>query len=239
MFLLFKSNFVSYGAEHLSWIIAGVASALFWIILGMKQTSLENKRRVGLAMSMIPVVLWVSISIYIVLHVRPVDLGLVLPFHVCYFLNMLMPVMMWRQSYSLFEVSYFMVMAGSLQALLTPDLQTVFPDYMNIRYFFIHIGLPQSILFAIFVYGFRPTWSSLGKAFMWMNVYLVFVSVVNLTLGTNFMYVCRKPNAPTLLDIFGDWPWYLIGGELLALVLFTVVMMPFAVRWPTLRRERW
>lgn len=238
MTLLFKSNFVSYGMEHLAWIMAGVASAFFWIILGMKQTSEENRRKVGLIMSMIPVVLWFSSSIYLYLNEPIVDYTLVLPFHVCYFLNMLMPIMLWRRSYYLFEITYFMVMAGTIQALLTPDLDTVFPDHMNIRYFFIHIGLPQSILFAIFVYGFRPAWRSIGKAFMWMNIYLVFVGMLNLALGTNFMFLCRKPNATTLLDIFGDWPWYLIGGELLALVLFTVVMMPFAVKWPALRRVR-
>jgi hypothetical integral membrane protein (TIGR02206 family) len=139
-------------------------------------------------------------------------------------------VLLWRRSYFLFEVSYFLIMAGCIQALFTPDLQTVFPDYINIRYFFVHIGLVQSILYAIFVYGFRPTWRSFGKSFLWSNVYFVFVIGVNALLGTNFMYLRQKPPTPTLLDLFGDWPWYIAGAELLALVLFAVVMLPFAFR---------
>lgn len=233
---LFQQNFVSWGLEHWSWLAAGLASMVFWIGLGRIQLLDERKRLVGLIQSLIPVGIWISISVYWTATIRPVPIDWVLPFHACYFLNLLMPVMLWRRSFFLFEVSYFMIMAGSLQGLLTPDLQTVFPDIMNIRYFFIHIGLAQSILFAIIVYGFRPTWRGLGKAFLWTNIYFVFVGIINLLLGTNFMYLRRKPNTTTLLDLFGPWPWYIVGGELLALVLYIVVLLPFAFRWNVFRR---
>ncbi len=186
-------------------------------------------------MALIPVVLWTLAGVQIARDPGPLRLDLILPFHVCYFLNLLMPVMLWRKSYFLFEISYFMVMAGCIQALLTPDIPQSFPDTLNIRYFFVHIGLVQSILFAIFVYGFRPTWHSFGKSFLWSNIYFVFISGINYLLDTNFMYLRHKPPTPTLLDLFGEWPWYILGGELLALVLFTVVMLPFALRIPRLR----
>jgi hypothetical integral membrane protein (TIGR02206 family) len=227
--LLFDPQFVSYGMEHLLWLLFGATSTFLWILAGKRQNSDGGKRKVGLIMSLLPAALWVGVSLYMIFWVRLVDLGLVLPFHACYFLNLLMPVMLYRRSYFIFEISYFMIMGGCIQALLTPDIQTTFPDYMNIRYFFVHMCLAQSILYAIFVYGFRPTWKSLGKAFLWINIYFVFIILVNLLLDTNFMYLRSKPNAVTLLDLFGDWPWYILGGELLALVMFVLVMLPFAV----------
>ncbi|MBL7826201.1 MAG: TIGR02206 family membrane protein [Saprospiraceae bacterium] len=226
---LFAPNFVSYGAEHFAWLLFGALSTWFWIWYGRRQTEDLLKRKVGLVMSLIPALLWVGMSAYMVLYVQPVDLGLVLPFHVCYFLNLLMPVLMWRRSYLLFELFYFMVMAGCIQALITPDVQTTFPHFMNIRYFVIHMFLAQSILYAIFVFEFRPTWKSLKKSFVWSNVYFLFIILVNFVLDTNFMYLRKKPNTATLLDVFGDWPWYIIGAEFLALTLFAVVMLPFAL----------
>lgn len=227
--LIFQAVFQSYGAEHWLWLLAGGASVFSWIWLGRRQRTELGRRRIGLWQSLIPAAIWLGSSAWLSVTMTPLDLNLVLPFHACYFLNLLLPVMLWRRSFFLFEISYFMVMAGCIQALFTPDLQTNFPDHYNVRYFFVHIGLAQSILYAIFVFGFRPTWRSLGKSLLWTNLYFVFVAAINLGLGTNFMYLCSKPPSPTMLDLFGEWPWYILGGELLALVLFTVVMLPFAV----------
>lgn len=227
--LFFQAPFYAYGAEHGAWLLAGAVSAFCWITLGRRLDAL-NQRRLGLVMALIPAAIWTVSSLWLVFNTKPVDLNLVLPFHVCYFLNLVLPIMLWRRSYFLFEIFYFIVMAGCVQALLTPDLQTAFPDHYNVRYFFVHIGLAQSILYAIFVYGFRPTWRSLVKSFLWTNGFLVFILGLNWLLDTNFMYLRRKPPTPTLLDLFGDWPWYILGGELLALVLFTVVMLPFVGR---------
>ncbi len=223
-------TFTSYGTEHASWLILGMISIIGAIWFGRRQKSEASKQKIGLAIAMVPVVIWSLVSLYLVITERPIPLSLVLPFHVCYAINLLMPIMLWRRSYALFEVCYFIVMAGCIQALFTPDMQTTFPDYINIRYFVTHIGLVQSILYAIFVFKFRPTWRGLLKAFLWTNVYFVFVMGINTLLGTNFMFLKAKPPSPNILDFFGEWPWYILGAECLALVLFVVVMLPFAWR---------
>ncbi len=225
---LFIPNFQSYGQEHLLWLVVGAASAIFWIRLGKKQTTDLGERRIGLIQSLIPAVIWVAMSLYMVFFESPVDLGLVLPFHISYFMNLLLPIMLWRRSFFLFEITYYMVMGGCIHSLLTPALDHGFPHYLNFRFFLVHMGLIQSILYAIFVYGFRPTWQSFGRAFLWTNIYFVFVLGINHLLGTNFMYLSNKPSHPSLLDLFGEWPWYIVGAEFLCLMMFTLVMLPFA-----------
>jgi hypothetical integral membrane protein (TIGR02206 family) len=78
------------------------------------------------------------------------------------------------------------------------------------------------------VYRFRPSWQSFGRAFLWTNVYFVLVLGINYLLGTNFMYLNQKPPNASLLDLFGEWPWYIVGAEFLCLMMFTLVMLPFA-----------
>jgi hypothetical integral membrane protein (TIGR02206 family) len=228
LFPLFSPGFQNYNLEHLIWLALGMASCFFWIWLGKKQRTEIGQRRVGLIQSLLPVAMWCIITLYVVFFERPIDLGLVLPFHACYFINLVLPFMLWRRSYFLFEITYFMVMAGCIQALITPDMQDSFPHPINMRYFFIHIGLVQSILYAALVYQFRPSWRSLGKAFLWSNYYFIGVLGVNYLLNTNFMYLRQKPPTPSLLDLFGEWPWYIVGGEILCLLMFTIVMLPFA-----------
>lgn len=225
---LFVPDFQRYNSEHILWIVAGIASAYFWIWLGKKQTSDLGERRIGLIQSLIPAGLWVVLSLYMAIFEQPVDLTLVLPFHISYFMNLLLPIMLWRRSFFLFEITYYMVMGGCIWSLLTPALEHGFPHYLNFRFFVVHMGLLQSILYAIFVYGFRPTWQSFGRAFLWTNIYFVLVLGINYLLNTNFMFLSKKPNVPTLLDLFGEWPWYIIGAEFLCLMMFTLVMLPFA-----------
>ena len=176
---LFVPDFQRYNSEHLLWIFAGMASAYFWIWLGKKQTTDLGERRIGLIQSLIPAGLWIVLSLYMALFEQPVDLNLVLPFHISYFMNLLLPIMLWRRSFFLFEITYYMVMGGCIWSLLTPALEHGFPHYLNFRFFVVHIGLLQSILYAIFVYGFRPSWQSFGRAFLWTNIYFVLVLGIN------------------------------------------------------------
>jgi uncharacterized membrane protein YwaF len=43
----------------------------------------------------------------------------------------------------------------------------------------------------------------------------------------NFLYLREKPWAPTPLDWLGPWPVYILSVELLALVLFGLLALPF------------
>jgi uncharacterized membrane protein YwaF len=50
---------------------------------------------------------------------------------------------------------------------------------------------------------------------------------VNAVLGTNFLFLCRKPSNPTLLDALGPWPVYIGVAAGLALALFSLLGLPF------------
>ncbi len=126
-----------------------------------------------------------------------------------------------------FEVAYFAGVGGAAMALLTPDLWAPAWSYPTFYFFATHsfVVITPVVLAAT---GALPvTASSMGRALAMVNLYAAAVGAFNLVFHTNYMYLCSKPDVPSLLDLFGSWPWYLLGGELAALMVFVALYLPF------------
>jgi hypothetical integral membrane protein (TIGR02206 family) len=220
-----RTDFVRFGFEHWTWILLyGVAFTYFWIRAAQKQDP-ATQQRWGFYHGMFGIISWVICSI-VIYGVRGLYLSSLLPFHVCYMLNLILPFIHYKRSYAIFLPCYFWVMAACLQGVFTPDLDQSFPHYYNVRYFLVHIGLVQSILYAIFVYGFRPKAIGIVYALIVGNIYLGLVHLINLAIGTNFMYTVTRP-PKTILDALGEH--YLIEAQPLAMLLFAIVFLPFFI----------
>lgn len=158
-----------------------------------------------------------------------------LPLQICGVMFLLCAVMLWKKSYRVFEIAYFWGLAGTFQAMVTPDVRRAFPDPEYLIFFFSHTVLVVAIFYATFVFGFRPRPASIAKAFGATLAYAAFLTPINWLLDANFMYLRAKPAGASLLDALGPWPWYLVGAGALAVVLFTVCYLPFLPG--TLRRR--
>jgi hypothetical integral membrane protein (TIGR02206 family) len=52
---------------------------------------------------------------------------------------------------------------------------------------------------------------------------------VNRLTGGNYLFLSRKPEGGSLLDLLGPWPWYILSLEAVALLLFTILYLPFVI----------
>jgi hypothetical integral membrane protein (TIGR02206 family) len=124
--------------------------------------------------------------------------------------------------------------AGTAQAVLTPELWAAMWSYPTAYFFLAHGGVIAAVLMMIWSGAVRPR--APWRAFALVNVWAVAVGVFNAAFGTNYMYLCRKPSAASLLDAFGPWPAYIAVGEVFALALFWLMYLPFArSRTPVMR----
>jgi hypothetical integral membrane protein (TIGR02206 family) len=136
----------------------------------------------------------------------------------------------WTGARPVFELGWFWGVAGAGMAILTPDLWAPCWSYPTI-YFFLAHGLVVATLLYLVVAGVtRPARGAPWRALLWANVFALAVGAFNAVFGTNYMYLCRKPQGASILDWLGPWPWYLLGGELAALALFWLLALPF--RYP-------
>ena len=151
-----------------------------------------------------------------------------MPFELCtinaYILGI---ILIFRPSYAIFEVVYFWAMAGTVQGLVTPRLFAGYPHYLFFEYFITHTGIVLATLILIFRYNWKVTWLSLWRALLWLQVPALINLVFDFTFDVNYMFMRALPKVSSVLDYFGDWPWYIFGCEIFALASFIFCLLPF------------
>jgi len=125
------------------------------------------------------------------------------------------------------EVVYFWAGSGTLLAMLTPELPWSFPRWEFVVFFGLHGLVLVAALVLVFGLGFRPRPGAPWRVFVITAGWAALVGVADLALGTNYMYLRRKPAVGTPLDWMGPWPVYIGVCGVVALVLFHVLALPF------------
>jgi len=146
----------------------------------------------------------------------------------CSVLVFLSAVMLLNRRFLLFELVYFWGIAGATQALLTPDIGIYgFPLYRFFQAFLSHGAIATAAVYMAAVERFRPTFKSVVRVFIIENIYAVVVGLINALIGSNYLFISRKPETASLLDVLPAWPWYILVMEGMAVVLLLLLYLPF------------
>jgi hypothetical integral membrane protein (TIGR02206 family) len=127
-----------------------------------------------------------------------------------------------------FDLAYYWGIAGSGMAILTPYLRAPLYTLQSAQFFIGHSLLIVGILYLVWGRQSRPRARSWWFAFWTLNVYGVLVAAVDYWAGTNFMYLRQKPASHSLFDLVGPWPLYILAADLVALVVFRLMELPFS-----------
>src|SRR3989440_3979075 len=139
-------------------------------------------------------------------------------------------VALWTGNRRWLEIAYFWGIAGTLQAIITPNLRFGFPDLRFVSFFVAHSGIIIGIVFLMLIYGFRPRAIAIVRTFAWTELYFVIVFTIDLLTGENYGFLLHKPEAFSLLSFLSDWrPLYLLQMHGLALFFFGLLYAPFAI----------
>jgi len=226
------AGFILFSLGHIMTIIV-VALAIFGLTFFKgADESVRNKVRWAMAIT-----LWSAESAW---HIWNLAIGTwtiqtMLPLHMCSVLIWLAGFMLIYKNYSIYEFVYFLGIGGALQALLTPDVGIYgFPHFRYIQTFISHGTLVGAGVYMTVVEGFRPTWKSIMRVFLFANVYMLIVFFINSAIGSNYLMINGKPPMATILDALPAWPWYIPWLEVIGLVTCLLLYIPFIIKdWRT------
>lgn len=155
-----------------------------------------------------------------------------LPLHLCDVTLIFVIVALVTRRQFFYEFAFFYGLGGTLQALLTPDLQADFPTHPFVKFFVSHGGIIVGIVFLSLVFAMRPSRGCVPRMILAGTVYMAAVGCFDWLTGSNYGYLCHKPQGASLFDVLGPWPWYLVSVWFLGVVLILVFYAPFFFsRW--------
>jgi len=153
-----------------------------------------------------------------------------LPMQLCDWAMVVIIGALWTGNRRWLEVAYFWGIGGTLQAIITPNLQFGFPDLRFISFFVAHSGIIVGIVFLMLIYGFRPRAVGVFRTFAWTEFYFVIAFTTDLLTGENYGFLLHKPEAASLLSFLSDSrALYLLEFHGLAFLFFAALYAPFAI----------
>lgn len=152
-----------------------------------------------------------------------------LPCHFCDIAAMSGAIALFTRNRLAAEILYFFGMAGTLQGLLTPNLAEDFPDPRFIMFFLVHSGVVVAALHMVISMGCQPRPGAVGRMFAVTMAYAAAAGVLNALLQTNYGFLCHKPEAASLMDHLGPWPWYIASLIGLCVVFYALLNLPFVI----------
>ena len=128
-----------------------------------------------------------------------------LPITVCGWAVVFCSYMVVGKSQTLFDISYFWLLSGSLFALITPTVIS-YTGPTRFRYYQFwaeHLLGYVAIFYMIFVHNMRPTVKSAVKSYvaLWGLVGIAYYTNRLLGPGANYLFMARPEDTPSVLDI--------------------------------------
>ncbi|MBB5173684.1 TIGR02206 family membrane protein [Texcoconibacillus texcoconensis] len=220
--------FSFYGWEHwFAWVIFILIVSVLYIYRHWMRSKDLRKVEIVVALSLIGMEGLYHLWLF---FIGSWDLRYSLPLELSSISVILAVLLLLFRKRIIYELLFFVGIAGALQALLTPVLTYGFPHFRYVHFFYTHMMVIWVALYFTWVVGYRPTIRSVFKSLIFLNILLPIVWFTNSWAGGNYMFLQTKPESPNLLDFLGPHPWYIISLEIVALVLFLLLWLLFRER---------
>ncbi len=228
--ILFRETpFVPYGSSH--WIVLALfaVAGVVLVIHGRRTRDTSLDRRSRRVFAGVLLLVQLSLQVYSMLP-RHWDLGRSLPFQLCDLAWMIAVYALWTGRPWAFGLLYYWGLTLTSQALITPQLEFDFPHLQFLMFWFSHGLVVLAAIYMTWGGGWRPSWRGMALALAVTVAWVFAMLAFNALAGTNYLYVSHKPPGKSILDLLGDWPYYVVAEVLVITVLWSLMTVPWTFR---------
>lgn len=225
-FLIENGSFINYGTEHLICFTLSILFIISLLYIGKKYWNKSQNRLFLTLICSIGAFLQIFKLVYRY-YAGYVDISNDLPLHLCNLMTIIMPFIVWFKWKKMWGITFFWIMAGCAQSIFTPTLTESLPHYEALRYWGVHAIIILGALHGLVVLNYKLTIMDAFRSILAINILAAILYPINLLLGANYMYLNAKPPGKTFYDLLGNWPGYIISLEIIVIMLFCLMVLPF------------
>jgi UMF1 family MFS transporter len=122
-----------------------------------------------------------------------------------------------------YELTFFWSFSATLQALLTPDLNHGPGHFFFWAFFIAHSGVLVAVSYLTWSRRLTMRAGAVPRAYAATVVWSAIAAAGCIVTGGNYMFLRRPPPKGSLLDLFGPWPFYLLGAAAIAVAAFPLL----------------
>lgn len=153
-----------------------------------------------------------------------------LPLHYSDALRFLVPIALITQARWAVVVTWFWGLTLNMQSVLTPDLNYfVWVPLEFAEYWIAHGAGVLAPVVLVWGLGYRPTWRGYGIAYAATLLWAGVAVTGNTLTGANYGYLNRAPAGPSILDLLGPWPQYLLVEAVLIAAVWAAMTLPWVL----------
>jgi hypothetical integral membrane protein (TIGR02206 family) len=123
-----------------------------------------------------------------------------LPFDLCDFTCFVAAAACWTQLPLLVELTWFWALAGTLQAVITPDQYTPFPHLSFDNYVVEHLGIIVAALYLVVGLRIYPRPGAVTRVFLISVAYAGLCAILDVVTGGDYLYLRHPPPSSSLLN---------------------------------------
>jgi hypothetical integral membrane protein (TIGR02206 family) len=212
------------GSHFVILTIFFLITALIFLNRGKFQSDYWRKAEIGAAISLI--VIEITYHIWMIVN-HSWTVRHSIPLELCNISLILCVLLLLTRKKIVFEILFFTALLGASQAIFTPALNYGFPHFRFFHFFYAHLMVIWATLYFTWAKGYYPTFFSILKLIVFLNILLPVILLVNKLTNGNYWFLRHKPEGPSLLDALGPYPWYIFSLEGVLIVLSLIAWLLF------------
>ncbi|MCF7832449.1 MAG: TIGR02206 family membrane protein [Candidatus Marinimicrobia bacterium] len=227
--LSYENTIPMFGRDHLIYLAVILVVSTAFLIFAKKTFNEKRADKIGTILGIVALVHLV-LEIPTLRLILGMPLATSLPLHLCNFGMIMVGILLITRKQWAIDLAYFWALCGATQSLLTPDLSFIFPHPLALTFFTAHTIEIVGVLYAVTILKMRPQWSSIPKVMAVTAGLAVVIFPINyIHPDANYMFLKFAPKGGSLIDFLGPWPWYILSLVGVALLLFVIAYLPYAI----------